>query len=162
MDQVSFFQSAESDAYNAIKPRLLSVLERNWADRSLLALDQRKSYYSITFDGSVVARLKGGKNPYIEFPSNNVDILDGKKRDAYTRISLDDLDKAPDYGNYFEASLQAIIDAIPKEFSCCSRYMECSNRIQCLNPDKDLAMRCGYRKVLMSGKVFYGVNRNIE
>ena len=55
-----------------------------------------------------------------------------------------------------------IIDAIPKEFSCCSRYMECSNKIKCLNPDKEMAMRCGYRKILMSGKVFYGVNRNIE
>lgn len=162
MDQVTFFQSAESDAYNAIKPRLLSVLERNWADSSLLAFDQRKSYYSITFDGSVVARLKSGKKPYIEFPESSVAISEGRKRDGYIRIFLDDLAKASDYAHYFDASLQTIIDTIPKEFSCCSRYMECSNEIKCLNPDKDLAMRCGYRKVLMSGKVFYGVNRNVE
>lgn len=162
MDQVTLFQVSEQDAYNAIKPRLLSILDKNWADSSLLSFEKRKSYYSIIFDGSVVARLKGGKKPYIEFPLSNVDILDGKKRDAYTRVSLDNLDKAPDYGIYFETSLQAIIDAIPKEFSCCSRYMECSNKMHCLNPDKDLAMRCGYRKVLMSGKVFYGVNRNVE
>lgn len=162
MDQVTFFQSAESDAYNVIKPRLLSVLERNWADSSLLAFDHRKSYYSITFDGSVVARLKGGKKPYIEFPENGVVISEGRKRDGYIRLSLVDLANASDYANYFDSSLQAIIDAIPKEFSCCSRYMECSNKIKCLNPDKEMAMRCGYRKILMSGKVFYGVNRNIE
>lgn len=162
MDQVALFQTTVQDVYSAIKPRLLAILDKNWADSSLLSFEQRKSYYSILFDGSVVARLKGGKKPYIEFPSNTVELSEGKKKDAYTRISLESLDKALEYGPYFGISLQAIIDMIPKEFSCCSRYLECSNNIRCVNPDKDMAMRCGYRKTLMSGKVFYGVNRNVE
>lgn len=162
MDQITLFQSSEADVYAQLKPKLLNVLMKNWADDSLLTFEERKNYCSVLFDGSVVARLRAGKRPYIEFPANGQEISDGKEKNGFIKIKLDDLSLALGYGNCFEKSLQAIIDAIPKEFSCCSRYMECSNEIKCLNPDKEMSMRCGYRKVLMSGKVFYGVNRNIE
>lgn len=162
MNQITLFHSSEADVYAQLKPNLLNVLRKNWADDSLLTFETRKNYCSILFDGSVVARLRAGKIPYIEFPASGFVIPEGKERNGYIKIKLDDLGNALRYDNYFEMSLQGIIDAIPKEFSCCSRYMECSNEIKCLNPDKKMAMRCGYRKVLMSGKVFFGINRNIE
>lgn len=162
MDQLALFTSPEENAYIKLKPRLEEVLDKNWADHSLLSFEKRQSYYSVMFDGSVVMRLRGGKQPYIEL-SNFRNVLPGMSQRAnYVKIKLEDLDQIDNYYSYIEGALQALIDAIPKEYSCCSRYMECSDKNSCTNPNKDMAMRCGYRKVLMSGKVFFGKNRNID
>lgn len=162
MDQVALFQAPEEILFSSIRPQLERVLAANWADSSLLTMEKRQSYYSVMFDGSVIVRLKSGKRPYIELPDIGHNIPGGKKSENYIKVKLEEFGQAGEYMSYIEEVLQATIDAIPKEFSCCSRYMECSDKISCTNPDKDMAMRCGYRKVLMSGKVFYGGNRNID
>lgn len=163
MDQVTLFPLSEEEVYRSLRPGLLRILDQNWADSSLLTFEKRQNYYSVLFDGSLAVRIKGGKHPYIELPAGGLEIPEGKKKkDNYIRVKLEKLSDACAYATYIEDAMQRIIDGIPKEFSCCSRYMECSDSIQCLMPDKDMAMRCGYRKVLMSGKVFYGKNRNIE
>ena len=162
MGQLTFFDSSESDIYDKIRPELYRVLLKNWVDESLLSFEERQSYYSIMFDGSVVMRIKGGKRPYIEFPSNGQEIPEGEKKDNYIRVNLASLNDAVAYREYAGSSLQGIIDSIAKEFSCCSRYMECSDSLRCLMSNKDMAMRCGYRKSLMKGLVFYGKNRNID
>ena len=46
-------------------------------------------------------------------------------------------------------------------FGCCSRYIECSDALKCINPDKKLARGCQYKDNLESGKIFYGKNKNI-
>lgn len=56
--------------------------------------------------------------------------------------------------------LEAQIDAMPGDFSCCSRVEECSNARKCVNPFPDLAIGCGYRRKLKQGIIFYGVNQN--
>ncbi len=43
----------------------------------------------------------------------------------------------------------------PKEFGCCSRYKECSEKKECINPNKIRAKQCYYRDNLENGKVFY-------
>lgn len=45
--------------------------------------------------------------------------------------------------------------------ACCSRYLECSDAKQCVHPDPAFALGCGYRKILASGKIYYGENRNV-
>ncbi len=45
-------------------------------------------------------------------------------------------------------------------YGCCSRFIECSDSLKCINPDKKLARRCMYRGNLEKGKVFYGKNKN--
>ena len=60
MDQTSLFATSEQNAYSLLEPRLLEVLEANWADTSLLRLDPRKSYCSIVYGSSVVARMSAG------------------------------------------------------------------------------------------------------
>lgn len=162
MNQLSFFETPEQRMYQQLLPRLEEVLDKNWADKSLLSLEERQSYHSVVFDGSVVVRLRAGKKPYIELPDNGQKIPGGRKNDKYIRIPLEDLRYAEEYLVYINNTLQNIIDAIPKEFSCCSKYMECSDRFCCTNSNKDMAMRCGYRKILMGGQVFYGTNRNID
>lgn len=46
-------------------------------------------------------------------------------------------------------------------FDCCSRYMECSDSLKCVNPDYLHSKGCSYRKKLESGIIFFGKNRNI-
>lgn len=46
-------------------------------------------------------------------------------------------------------------------FGCCSRYVACSDAKQCVHPDKNISKACGYKKNLDSGKIFYGINKNI-
>ena len=74
---------------------------------------------------------------------------------------MSDLSEAEGYLPQMQEALQALIDRIPREFSCCSRYQECSEQMACTNPNRELALRCAYRKNLHSGKVFYGRNRNV-
>ena len=59
-------------------------------------------------------------------------------------------------------ALQDAINRLPKSWDCCSRYMECSNAKRCVHPDPSLALECGYRKILASGKIYYGENRNVD
>ena len=63
MDQTSLFATSEQDAYLQIEPHLLAVVEANWADPAQLRLDPRKSYCSILFGNSVIARLSAGASP---------------------------------------------------------------------------------------------------
>ena len=162
MDQLSMFETGEEIFFREISPQLRWVLDKNWADHSLLSLEKRQNYHSVMFDGSVVVRINGGKRPFLEFPNYGEEIPKGKKSDKYIRVNLESFENAKEYVSYMVNSLQNAINSIPEEFSCCSRYMECSDSISCKNPNKDMAMRCGYRKVLMSGRVFYGQNRNID
>lgn len=46
-------------------------------------------------------------------------------------------------------------------FGCCGKYLECSNEKKCLHDDIFYAKRCGHRKNLEAGRIFYGINRNI-
>jgi len=47
-------------------------------------------------------------------------------------------------------------------FGCCSRFEECSDAKRCIHENKLYAKGCSYRRNLDSGKIFYGVNRNID
>lgn len=46
-------------------------------------------------------------------------------------------------------------------FNCCSKYMECSNARECVHEDYFYSDSCVYRRRIESGKIFYGVNRNV-
>jgi len=57
--------------------------------------------------------------------------------------------------------MECVIDAIPKQFDCCSRYEECSNAKRCIHPNPETALICGYRKIMKKGRIYYGKNKNI-
>lgn len=44
-------------------------------------------------------------------------------------------------------------------YDCCSRYMECSDALHCVNPNPLHARSCTYRKKLHNGIIFFGKNR---
>lgn len=168
MDQLALLLTPEEQAYEIIKPALEEALRYNGLDESYLSLQCRKNYHSVLFDRStVVARISSKPTPSLSVPtslllsSQDYSSMVSSRQSDYSKISMLELSNITEYTFMLQAVLQGIIDRIPKEYDCCSRYMECSNAKACIHPDKKFALKCGYRKNLNSGKIFYGKNRSI-
>lgn len=161
MEQSSLFFTSEDEAYALLEPQLRAVLEANWADPALLRLDRRKSYCSILYGSSVIARLSAGATPVLSVLRGKTPIEGAAEDGNFYKLPLSDLAEAARYAPQLREALQGILDRIPTDFSCCSRYRQCSDRRACTNPDRDMALRCGYRKALRDGRVFFGENRNV-
>lgn len=168
MDQIAMLQTPEEEAYQMLLPYLRETLRQNYLDESCLAFEQRKNYYSIIFNkNSVVAQLVSSPSAAVLFPSsalyatgNYSSWVENDK--AYSKISLIQLSDVETYVYALQGVLDVIINRLPTEFGCCSKYMECSDAMRCLKPEYVSNLQCFYRKVLRSGKVFYGKNRNID
>ena len=160
----------EDQVYQVLLPDLQKVLDRNWMPQDELKLEKRKLFYAIVNGSSLVARLKLsiGKTPaYIELPYSSVEdlVANGigkKQKDEMARILIPDTDDIViKYREAFLLALEKILDQYPKKFDCCSRYEACSDAKQCVHPDRHFSADCGYRKILRSGKIFMGKNRNV-
>lgn len=47
-------------------------------------------------------------------------------------------------------------------FSCCSKFMQCSDAKKCVHENKLYSTACTYRQNLENGRIFYGKNKNID
>ncbi len=85
-----------------------------------------------------------------------------KENDIYIKIYINDIEdiKKLDY-ELKEIYKYLYLNEPADSFGCCSRYIECSNALKCINPDKKLAKGCQYKQNIESGKIFYGKNKNI-
>ena len=110
-----------------------------------------------------------GKQHYIMLPLVFADLIptgvptkqvtsEGK----YIRILIDPDHPVESYTAFLIQITGEAMNRYPKEWDCCSRYLECSDARACVHPDKEFALGCGYRKVLNSGRIFYGKNRNVD
>lgn len=176
MEQVSLDSAvvdATQQAYaHYLHNILASVIYANNLDGSLLIFkpgEGNNAYGSVYFDTYLLVRIKVGKrSSYWSMHKKYIDLLPSgtvtktPPSDAeYTRIEIESPEDLQKYWEVMQQILQNVINAIPKSFDCCSRYMECSDALKCVNPDKRLALECGYRSILQSGRVFYGNNRNV-
>lgn len=166
MDQISMMQAPEETAYERLLPYLLETLKQNSLDESYLSFEKRKNYYSIVFSkNSVVAQLASSPAPAVSVPTSALSATGsysswlGEK--AYSKIPAE-LQNVESYAYALQAVLDVIINRTPTDFDCCSKYMECSDAMRCICPDHVSPLQCSYRKVLKSGRVFYGKNRNID
>ena len=164
-EQLSVFEEIENiQVEELIQQSLERVLQRNGLAGLKIKFEDIKKgaspCYSVKFNESVIARFYDGKQKkYLEIPKA---VAGSDTEKDFTKIYLNTLQDIRTHIDKIECSLQFILDNYPKDFSCCSRYMECSDACICVHPDKTAAIGCYYRKVLSSGRVFYGKNRNIE
>lgn len=94
--------------------------------------------------------------------SNEFEEIKYKENDLYIKIyinCIEDIYK-------LESELKEVykylyLNEAIENFGCCSRYIECSDVMKCINPDKKMARGCQYKVNLESGKIFYGKNKNI-
>lgn len=162
----------EHTAFQLILPHLQTAAAEIGADARCIEFKPTKSYSSVYYGNTLIFRLKlRGKLPFIEFPVECKEIVGGiaptdqqKTMGDFLRIYLDSCDSSSviTYAAALSDALTDIISRLPKEWDCCSRYLECSNAKKCIHPDPAFALGCGYRKILASGKIFYGENRNID
>ena len=158
----------ELAAYEEMLPQLQEAARSAGGNGESIAIKHGKSYSSVWFASLLAFRLCLRKSKYIEVPDESKDVVadlaplrDQKKAaSGFWRVSLDDTPIAA-CSDILGEVIKAAIDRMPKEWDCCSRYEECSNAKACIHPDKEFALACGYRKILNSGRVFYGKNRNV-
>lgn len=176
-NQTSLFPKSEKELgmerEDAFFKRALPVLQEAARSRNAnpddITYDVLSTYSSLKFRSSLICKLKlRGKNWYISVPDRLREVIpEGVKttqissESQSSRIAFDQLNDSGALSLMEQAVLLAI-ELVPKEFDCCSRYEECSNAKVCVHPDPAFSMLCGYRKILKSGRIFYGENRNID
>lgn len=158
VDQYTNFTPSEAKiVQDTIKKTINDVLIENWLDGLECSEDKKKNSpeWSYKFQNTVVAQLYyGPRSKYITIPGF------GGEKDKKV-----DLNSNPPVDTWVEDIKTATVktlEQIPKDFSCCSHYAECSDAKRCIHPDKNFALGCFYRKQMVRGKIFYGENRNID
>ena len=152
----------------SIEDQLCGMLNRLIAENGLegltVSVSELKSSasstkHSIVFLDNLIVRIYiGKKKKYLELP----DIKKPREHKRLEKIDFTDLHEIPDYYDRIVEVCRYRLDGALKEFSCCSRYMACSDAKTCTNANKLEALGCYYRRVLHSGRVFYGINRNVD
>ena len=145
-------------------------------DSSLLSITATKptkfsagGYTVVKFGNLTAFRIRiRGKQHYISIPTSLADLIPTDapckkptKNEKYYRVLITDEYPFESYTPFLVNVVSETVNRYPKEWDCCSRYLECSDAKTCVHPDKAFALGCGYRKILSSGRIFYGNNRNI-
>lgn len=130
------------------------------------------AYFSIKFLGIHSLRVKCGRKNYIGLKNSYEHLWANDESVKIERIQSDVLwsrvsfNSQEDLKNLHPLFLQLYDQAFSlvnvELFSCCSRFIQCSDVKVCVQPDKRLAPGCQYRKNLTNGRIFYGGNRNTE
>lgn len=159
----------ELSAYHDILPELQAAAAEIGADAAAIKINHGKTYSSVWYGSVLAFRLKLRKDArYVEVPMESKDTvqelgsLSGQKEvsGGFWRVKLGP-EPVREHADILARVLQNAVDRMPKDWDCCSRYMECSNAKRCIHPDPSFALACGYRKILASGKIYYGENRNV-
>lgn len=152
------------------------AVESMGGDSSLLSVTATKptkfstgGYTVVKFGNLTAFRIKiRGKQHYISIPLSLADLIPvdapskkPTKSEKYYRVSITNEHSLESYIPFLVNIVSETVNRYPKEWDCCSRYLECSDAKTCVHPDKAFALGCGYRRILSSGRIFYGKNRNI-
>lgn len=152
-----------------IDPDLRTVIEDMGGDSQMMKISATSSYTAVMVGNLTAFRLKiRGKQNYISVPLTLADLVpngaptkNASAGEKYCRVLITDKHTLDSYTSFLLNVVGETINRYPKEWDCCSRYMECSDTMTCTHPDKAFALGCGYRKILSSGRIYYGENRNI-
>ena len=173
-DQTTLFESSYDNIIKAQIDNLCSLLENklldNYLDRTFLHVKRTAGYWSLLFENSVVVRVYSKplkisckKSVISQFPEYQIYMDNNdKNKDPYVKIPLNNPSEIKSHTALIAAALQTTIDNYPKEWDCCHRYEECSDAKRCTHPDKHEGIKCGYRKALATGKIYYGKNCTIK
>ena len=174
MLNLSLFTSltSEEEVFYLLKHSFVTVLQKNNANPNKLQIKRGKSYSSVWFDTQMAFRICcrneicyfGFSNSHKKhIPKHLVScIIENPKANDFINLSFEPtVEHINSFIDLLSTILDFSIDSIPKQFDCCSRYSECSDAKHCIHPDPDVAVTCGYRKILKKGKIYYGNNRNV-
>lgn len=164
-EQISFFDFAaryENGLQRTMEPLLRRVLDDNGEDCQGVQFKTNKSYVSVTYRKNIIVSYHlRDKNSWLRFPlryRNYLPDLSGftvALKDSFIQIGL----ASPEDSHFFcDAILFALDDAIDsrqRDYSCCSRYQQCSDEGKCVNPYPEISDQCRYKINLKHGQNFY-------
>ena len=164
--------SAETAAYKLIEPALIETMRNATTPADMLIFKADGAQYSSLYLGSennLVCRISiRGRQSYAAIPIKyeqmipaDIDSSHLKSDPYYVRLPLTNAESIVGYAPLLSVILNDMIDALPTDFGCCSRYEACSDAGKCVNPDQELSTRCYYKRNLHRGKIFYGINKNV-
>ncbi len=143
----------------------------NKSDYNSITIQTKPSPYCMQQKEFLFARVKTtGTNQYVSFSAKFKMLFDNisvpysqiKSAPDFVRIKLSDFDEFIKNQLASDILQKIYMDAFSFDpFGCCSRYLECSYLKKCVHPDIVYATACQYRKNLESGKIFYGINKNV-
>lgn len=159
----------EKEFLLSIEPDLRAGIEAMGVDSQMMAISVTNSYTAVMFEKLTAFRLKiRGKQHCIFIPLPLADLIPNdvpskkpSKDEKYYRILITKEHPIDSYKDFLAKVVAETVNRYPKEWDCCSRYLECSDAKTCTHPDKTFALGCGYRKIMSSGRIFYGKNRNV-
>lgn len=159
-NNLSLYKPTQSESDNIFKSKIFPALQNAVSQKG--GPTEELSYKRLKDKAKITVSLKnitvfwlriGKKVRYIEIPTSS---------NTTAKLLLDDAHQLESYTDELIKRVEDVCDQFPKEFDCCSRFEKCSDEKHCIHPDKSFALGCGYRKILNSGRIFYGKNRNIE
>lgn len=173
LDGFAAADAKESAFLAAIEHDLCAAIESSGGAPEMLKFRPTKpvdGYTSVLYGSLLIFRIKLRRGQhYISVPTLFKDIIPDnfpskqlKSDPQFIRLLVGDEYPAEAYTTFLSKITGETINRYPKEWDCCSRYLECSDAKACVHPDKLFALGCGYRKILQSGKIYYGKNRNID
>lgn len=160
----------EMEFLTAIEPAIRVAIEDMGGDSQQMEISATSSYTVVKFRSLTAFRLRiRGKQHQISIPVSLADLIpsdapgqkissDGK----YCRMLITAKYPLENYRDFLITAVGETVNRYPKEWDCCSRYLECSDAKACVHPDKSFALGCGYRQILSSGRIFFGTNRNVD
>jgi len=166
-EQTSLFEelAPEQLFFEYIKNGFAKIVKQNNSPPDSAVFSKNKDYYSFSYRNNVVFLIRiGPRSKWVKIPAKYIRILQENQvafsvnKQEECVISISGPEAALDLAPLLYQILDYAIDTYPKEYSCCSRYVECSDAKACVNPHLDIAMNCRYRVNLKKGKIFYGKN----
>jgi hypothetical protein len=160
----------EYEIYHYLLPAMQHVCDEINLDVEDFSISAGSGYSSVYFDKKLlIMRLKNrGKSNYLSIPkayasdfSGTVEVEISKAEPGFARIPCS-LSIINTVVPLVDTIIRAAINRIPKAYDCCSLYEKCSDAKKCVHPDKKGSLQCGYKRILESGTIYYGKNRNIE
>lgn len=175
MEQLGLFSDAltEKQVFESLEEALTNVIEENNLSVTSLTCKTGKFYSSVWYGKQLAFRICSRDETHYFGVSDSYAaiapaeftpyIATDRKAEGFTNYAFPPTIPGVAFYRAFLCSvLNQAIDNIPKDFDCCSRYEVCSDAGRCINPNPDMAAGCGYRKIMKSGRIFYGKNRNID
>lgn len=173
MEQLGFLTDTRIEKENEFCDNITEILNKNGSEQEerQIFFKKNKSHTTILF-GENIACLKiviGQKRFFFAvsprfkklLQENNI-LYSVEKSTMWLRVSINE----PSDIFMYKDLIISLYDCCTEinssySFDCCSRYMQCSDALKCVNPYPEVFRYCKYKTKLKNGIVFYGKNRNI-
>ncbi len=101
-----------------------------------------------------------------DYLPNDAILIERTKSDFDTGSVRVRIDKdSPYLSNYIKVNTEYCIKGYVSKagrFACCSSFEKCSDAMKCVHENKLYSKACMYRDNLDAGRIFYGINRNVD